>query len=322
MVFLAKRIPHDARLVASVWVILILGTSAQAAPPVDPSTARYARLIETLRVSDLNLRRQFAQLALGTLIEANRVEIQRAHQLNRGKSSPMIGWEVGAATYVSHLDQIAAAIPTAQEIEVVEEAYGAVRLSIDDAQVILSAPRLSMQQELEHTILLAGCEIVTCEEPSPPLATAVTARSSAARREWSFSDQGPPLLSASDGLHCVFRDNRHLRLKEAACDALMQELRLTAEGLRAVIQHGGGIDWSAFKIVQSAAGQSQQVMVDRAGTYFDLELPYLGSDETVWRGAVPWLQARLRGYNANYMIKVPERMAYLPANGAPPDKSE
>ena len=305
---------------ASVCVILLLGTIAHAASPIDPNASSFGKLIETLKASDLNIRRQFTQLALSTLIEANRVEIQRAHQLGSPMSSAT-RWEVGAATYVSHLEQFAATIPTAQEIEIVTEPYGAVRLSIDHAQVILSAPRLSLQQEFERTILLAGCEIVTCEDSSSTLAAAVAAQSLGVRREWSFSDQGPPLLSASDGLHCVFLDNRHLRLKEAACDALMQELRLAAEGLRAVIQHGGGVDWNAFKIVQAAAGESQQVVVDRSGTTFDLDLPYLGTDETVWRGAIPWLQARLRGYNANYMIKVPERMAYLPP-GVEPDQSE
>lgn len=274
-----------------------------------PEAQQYAALVELVRTGDLEGKRLYAQIALAELIRANRFEIERARQLNP-EYRAQAQWEIGAQAYVLDLEQIAAAIPTAGRLEVIYEAYGVVRLSIDQAQVILSTPRLSQQSVLDHSILEAACEVVVCPESPTSLATAIAVQAREIRHEWSFSDQDPPMLSASDGLRCVFADNQHLQLKEIACDALMQELRLTAEGLRALVQHGGWINWRAFKIVQLENGHGQQVIFDSTGTSFDLALPQLGTLESVWRGAIPWLQARLRGYRATYLIKVLARVAY------------
>jgi hypothetical protein len=302
-----------SRLRRSVWVsrnrwlfaAAMLGAWSNASA-ISKHAHHYSAVVEAVSVGDLYQRRLYAQVAVAALIRVNKTEVDRAHQLNSVRRPT--SWAAGAQAYLATLEDIAADIPTAREIEVVREPYGAVRLAIDQAQVILSSPRLSRQSELDETILEEICAVIECPTAPVSFEERLAAQVADVRREWHFSDRGPPMLSASDGLHCVFPDQHHLQLNEATCETAMRELRLTAEGLRALIQHGGWINWRAFAIVNADAGQ--QVVFDTTGTRFDLRLPLLGQAEAVWRGAIPWLQARLRGYSASYLIKIPAGVAY------------
>ncbi|MGH8598574.1 MAG: hypothetical protein ACREXT_18120 [Gammaproteobacteria bacterium] len=301
-----KRFPQLARIGCVLAVFVNLGAVATEEPRSGAS--RFAQLAESFRSADLSDRRRFAEIALHELVAANLAEIHRAGA--QQSVTPNSRWQAGAAAYVATLERSLALVSDAQEIEIAIEPYGEVRLQIGATQVMLNSPRLSQQRAFESAILGATCAVIVCPEVVTSPAATVTAESRAVQREWSFSDQSPPLLSASDGLHCVFTDPRHLYLKGSACDGLMQELRSIADGLRAVTEHGGGIDWTALRIVRVDRGRAQRVVYDRGGAYFDLDLPRLQGEEAVWHGAIPWLQSRLRGYAANYFIKFPERMAY------------
>lgn len=263
---------------------------------------RFSRLAGEIAHADLARRKRFATIALSVLTQSMRTEFTRAAASGR--------WQTNALNYTAHLEHIATRIEAADEVAIIPDPQGVVRLAIDAEQVMLNSPRLSQQSRFEATIADLMCEEIDCTETSPAVAdTGIEARREV-RTEWAFSDRGPPLLSASDGLHCVFSDALHLRLKETACAAVMQELRLLAESLRAVVEHGAVLDWSVFS-VQRGAGAEPQIVCDRAGNFFELELPNLVSHEAIWRGAVPWLQAHLRGYSGDYLITDLDRLASI-----------
>jgi len=196
-------------------------------------------------------------------------------------------------------------------VGVVPERAGAVRLVLDEEQIMLSAPRIGAQAAFDAGISEEMCHIVDCSVPPDPLVDAARRAARDVRREWIFGDRAPPVLSASDGLACMFTDVRHLQLKERACEQVMEELRLVAAGLRAVLQHGGSLDWEAFGI-RAIPGADAEVRHAADGSYFHAELPRLAREPALWRDAIPWLQARLRGYAGSYMIRTPEQAAHAP----------
>ncbi len=270
-------------------------------------TPRFNRLVADIVHADLPRRKQFATIALSVLTQSMRTEFTRVAPDGAAASGR---WQTNALNFTAHLEHIATRIEAADEVAIIPDPQGVVRLAIDAEQVMLNAPRLSQQSRFEATIADLMCEEIDCADAAPAAADAGLEAPREVRTEWAFSDRGPPLLSASDGLHCMFSDTRHLRLKETVCAAVMQELRLLAESLRAVVEHGAVLDWSVLR-VQRGAGAEPQIVYDRAGNFFELELPNLVSHEAIWRGAVPWLQAHLRGYSGDYLITDLDRLASI-----------
>lgn len=304
---------HAALLCGAALLVSVQG--AELAPPAD---RRFEQVIASIRDGEASARIRFAAVALAALIRANRAEVARTgreRNATPAQQRALARWRAGTETYVAHLEWIARELAGASDIQLVVEAGGVVRLIVGREQVMLTAPRLTGQDALEAEIAATMCATIECRRVDPTLAEAVADRNREVRREWVFGDRAPPLYSNSDGLHCVFQDRRHLKLKETACEAVLAELRLLAEGLRAISEHGRTVDWAVLAIRQAAPAAPERVTYDRSGHYFQLDLPYLGAADQIWRGAIPWMQARLRGQVIAYMISAPERLAYI---GPPP----
>ncbi len=197
--------------------------------PAFAVNARYQQVLDIVSTGDLALRRRFAEVALRELIEANQAEIARA-----GSTQSERRWQASAAQFVTRLERIFERLERVQEITVVQETHGVVRMALDTDQVMLSVPRRSQQDRFDRALATFLCHEVSCSQAAPELADMVHTNARAVAREWLFSDQAPPLMMAADGLNCSFSDTRHLRLKESACEGVMQELRLVAASLRAV----------------------------------------------------------------------------------------
>ena len=301
----AGRVQRAGKLLLALVLAGVAPTSVFGAPAF-AMNARYQQVLDTVSTGDLALRRRFAEVALRELIEANQAEIARA-----GSTQSERRWQAGAAQFVMRLQRIFERLERVQEITVVQGTHGEVRMALDTDQVMLSVPRRSQQDRFDRALATFFCHEVSCSQAAPELADMVHANGRAVAREWLFSDQAPPLMMAADGLNCSFADTRHLRLKESACEGVMQELRLVAASLRAVTEQGGALDWNAFAVHYSPLDEALRVTYDRQGAYFNIELHYLVQAPEIWHEAIPWLQARLRGHVGYFMIKAPERLAYV-----------
>lgn len=275
-----------------------------------PAMTRYDALVEGLGTASDALRREFAQAALTALIDAHAIELQR----DAGGGAP---WLRGARAYMDRLVRIREQLARGAPLEVVREALHAVRLIVGDEQVMLSAPRDGAQREFETGIAELLCTERLCASAAPTVDEVVVTRERALRGSWTLADREPPLYAQDDGLHCVFEDMQHLRLKQQACERLTREVRLLEEALRAVLQHGGRIDWQALRVGAPGraaragdAATGRHVSYAADGRYFELDLPLLAAAPAVVQGAIPWLQTRLRGQEAIYVITAPERLAY------------
>jgi len=312
---------RSRRCLAACSLFLALG--ARAAP--DLAVSRYDALVDAVAVADAPTRLAFADVALGALIEANEAELQAGGH----------AWQRGARDYVARLRATRALLQAAPRVEIIRTPPDAVRLLIDTEQVMLTAPREGRQASFEAGIAEVACAHIGCGPAADPAADdgagATPAASPSAPRpitaaptvedvvatrqrrltgEWSLGDREPPLYSQDDGLHCAFADTRHLRLKQAACEAVTRELRLLEEALRAVLRRGGQVDWQALAVRSAGGSQDARVSYGASGRYFELGVPTLAAAPEVVRGAIPWLQTRLRGQRADYVITAPEGLAY------------
>ena len=290
---------------ALCWTLL----ARAAGPPESIAQTRFDALVSAVATEDPAARRAFADAALAQLIESYAAEVRHS------KDDPARGdgWRRGTAAFISQLQGIRQRLPAAASVGIVREAHGTVRLIIGEEQVMLSAPRASAQRSFEARIAKALCSGRDCAASGATVDEVVVAREQRMSGAWALADSAPPMYSQEDGLHCVFENMQHLRLKQAACEAVTRELRLLEESLRAVLQHGQALDWAALTVEPGHAGGSAgrtRVSYGAGGRYFELDLPHLAAAPSVVQGAIPWLQTRLRGQRATYVITTPERLTY------------
>ena len=131
---------------------------------------------------------------------------------------------------------------------------------------------------------------------------------------WQFSDDAGPTYASEDGLQCVYADSRHLKLKQASCTAVMQDLRRVVAALRAQASRGGAIDWDALRLEPRGLGNPAHLRVGGAGTGFEADVPYLAAAPELLQRLAPWLQARLRGQTLVSQVEMPDQLNYLEAN--------
>lgn len=299
--FDARRLPRRRHgILLACLCALGCGAAVAGATVKD----NHGAILAAVSRADLTVRRGFAALALQTLVAVYRDELSRAA---REAGS---GWRAGAAGFVAGLERALTRVETAREIELAQEAHGAVRIGIDGEQFMLSVPRPERQRDFDCDLFSRFCRAWRCPEPPASDNPAGAPRATRLRTEWLFSDRGPPVLSAPDGLACVFDDTRHLRLKRLACERIMEELRRVADVLRAVTEAGHGLDWPALSLVPDPANGLLRLVHDAQGNYHHVDLPGLALVPDLLRDATPWLQARLRGHVGYSMIRLPERIAY------------
>jgi len=298
-----RKLHFIAILVCTLSAGLAKGTSSRDPGPVPGD--RFDRLLGIVIAGQPALHRRFAEVALRALIAVNRAELSRRPDQDPGP----VGWRGGAAQFVARLELAYAQLENRRDVIVIRERRGVVRLTLDDEQVMLSAPRLSAQDALDARIAEEMCRELECDVVSPA-PDVVDEHARQVRQEWIFGDNFGPTLSTSDGLNCAFQDTLHLRLKERTCTNILRELRLLGDALRAVVQHGSVLAWDVLALVD-AKGSPTRVVYAQDGSFFNLELRYLQASPVIWREAIPWLQARLRGHAGYYMIKVPDTLIYL-----------
>ncbi len=131
------------------------------------------------------------------------------------------------------------------------------------------------------------------------------------RGNWSFGDRAPPLYAAEDGLQCAFADLRHLKLKQAACAAVMTELRELLALLRREIRDGSRVAWAQLSLRPAGAEAPALLQLAPGQRPIPFTAPYLTAAPEVLASARDWLQARLAGQPAVCRINAPEALGYL-----------
>ena len=131
------------------------------------------------------------------------------------------------------------------------------------------------------------------------------------RGNWSFGDRAPPLYAAEDGLQCAFADLRHLKLKQAACAAVMTELRELLALLRRETRDGSRVAWAQLSLRPAGAEAPALLQLAPGQRPIPFTAPYLTAAPEVLASARDWLQARLAGQPAVCRINAPEALGYL-----------
>ncbi|MGR9090255.1 MAG: hypothetical protein ACU85U_06710, partial [Gammaproteobacteria bacterium] len=277
----------------------------------DVRVSRYNDVVEALLVSGPDALSRFAEVAIALMIEAYEAELGGDASDGRRGRAEDAGWRAGTRSYVEQLRRVGASIADRPPIEMLLETHGGVRLVIGREQVMLNAPRLRDQAALERNIAEHVCRFSACSEAGTTVEERVEQRMAQSGGAWEFGSKQRPAYASGDGLRCVFTDRRHLNLKKSACIGLVRELRLLAEALTALKAQGETIDWLEFAIIQAGPGNPQKIIYSAERRYVKMHVPNLLHAETIWRQAIPWLRANVIGREIQYVIDLPDQLAYL-----------
>jgi hypothetical protein len=254
---------------------------------------------------------RFASIAIEMMVDAYRTELGQSRKLAPEAKSRSSSWGLGMQRYIAQLEKIALSIDDHAEIKILKEPRDAIRILIGAEQVMINAPRPERQAEFERAIAKHACRYIECQGSGVTVEEKVANRSTSKDDGWVFRPDVPPMYSSSDGLHCMFSDPRHLKLKKDACNKLLDEIRLLAESLIALKTHGMTIEWTSIKIDQVGIGEPHRVRYNGRRAFVRLFLPGLMRAETVLQEAIPWIRANLHGRVYQHVVKLPDNLVYL-----------
>jgi hypothetical protein len=259
--------------------------------------------------------RMFARAIIDALIEVHAREVEAAVGTDTETAEARLKrqrWKAGVTRYIDGLQRLAQAVQSGATVSLLRESHGGLRLIIGEQQLMVTAPRLGSDESLRDAIVVAVCRWRRCpERDRSSIAERAAERQRDLTHTWEFSANAPPMLASSDGLGCRFVDQRHINLKRHACETLLAELRIMAEGLRSLAGAGTGIDWRVLSIDAVKSESQARLVFDRAGHFLNLPLQHLGKADGVWRDAIPWLRAQVADRNVTHVVTPPERIVYL-----------
>ena len=276
--------------------------------------SRYHQIVQDLSSGSALERAAFAQVALEEMIMAYRLEVESgaaALPKDKNERAGFFRWRRGTEAFISSLEARLAALDARSQVSIIENRDGEIRLLIDGASLMVSSPRLEHPEELQQRIAIRLCDSGICKGDIRSLADKVRVQVERLETGWAFDDRSPPVYQTSDGLNCMFDDRRHMNLKRNVCVAVLYELRLLAEGLRAVRYSGKDVEWHSLKVSKEPGRKLPRVSFNRAGQFFRLDLPTLLRAPELLAEARPWLRARLAERNHEHYVQLSERVVYL-----------
>jgi len=293
-----------------LWLCCASGTAALAGEmPSDSSQLRKERTVHLLaaRLKDapLELRADFALVALSELIEAYSQEADRARaELRRtGGNSDLSRWVRAVDALILELQGLLDALGPDTPVQIMGRDAQTLYLIVDGNPVLLSGPRASDRAMLEQRVLERFCSRNYCddllEDHLPQAAASVTREPPPS---WRFSDQGGPVCTSGTGLELQFRSASDLRRKRELCTQVVAELNSLITALRDSISNGKPVDWEYLAMHPDSGTDLQRVVLNAGGDYLLLPLPSLSGAQQFFKASLPWVAARVEDRRYNLVI--------------------
>jgi hypothetical protein len=218
------------------------------------------------------------------------------------------------------------ALESGASVELEVGPQGSLIVVLDGRPTLITGPDIARAHELERRVLDIFCQGHRCPElERPATAESATGTGGEARAPrsvegvWSFADHRAVRYETADGLAFELRGFEGRARKQAALDALAQELRVLVLGLREALRDGHAVDWGSVRVIEPPHGEEPRVVLNASGDYIRLPVQRLAAHPELWREALPWMRERIAGHSPTMVFRGAERL--LPRDGAESDPS-
>jgi hypothetical protein len=256
------------------------------------------------------VRREFAGLLVDALVLAYEMELDPAmFERPRGAAGQrkLLRWQHATAPLLAELHALQAGLYLANDVEVHVDRHSRILLRIDGRPLWVAWPRVDAQTRIERELAVEFCRRHDCGRDDSGAAAGGGPVPGARQGTWVFSQRRSPAWESVDGLRCEFADLSNRAGKEAACRAIVTDLRVLADALEAAARHGERVDWERLVLQDEPAGALYRVVVNERGDYVQVAMSALAQTPVDWGAARRWLRAHAEGRSTGATI--------LPATG-------
>ena len=270
----------------------------------------FLHLARRIEVGTADEKSEFARVALEEMGFAFSEEAQKAREQKPDPKKPYNEekdprkWAAGTDAYASRLFAMSESIVMGATVDVLVTPEGAVMLTVDGKNVIVSGPRIDKPELLENLIIDRICLDPDCA--SVASSTFTTAASGFVSGRWNFTDPGAPVFTTSNGLNFLFEDDTNIAAKEQACTALAAELNSIVQSLKNLLVQRKSVDWSAIAVQPDTVESGLQILrINLNGDFIKLVLPQLLQAPYVLQSALPWVRSQVEGRRTEHYVNLP-----------------
>lgn len=299
--------PPIPALVASTLLLLgaVPAWAGKLAVPEAPPQSAFHLLAGKVARSDSLQRYDFASIALDELIadyEASYRQSAREQHSDRKAQLKLARWRRESRHFIDQLRGQLAGMNPQSHIEIEPDPSGTLILFVDDTPILVSGPEIGKAGQMEQRIVDRFCDLHDCagyrDGPAPPPKPVARPE----RGGWLLQHRQGATYATRDGLSFVFRTLDNRAEKQAGCEVIARDLRRLVSGLRDARRAGYTIDWQHLNIATLHDGIIEQVVINGAGDYLNMELDFFGSHRGLEQPFLGWTQKRVEGQAASIII--------------------
>lgn len=254
--------------------------------------------------SDL-LKRDFANIALLTMLRAYVVELDAIQESKLAMNAKVARWYRATRNYVERISLAQGYVESGLPFSLTVTREGWLLIITEGLPMLISGPKAS-DTSISIAVKAEYCRYHDCSWlTADKLVFAEEQTSVLAKQEtWVFQQQQNPAFEIDRQFQFMFSDFREKRLKQAVSRRAVVEIKEFLRELKKAKVRGYFINWELMSQEVPVAGVDQTVFFNTGDIYLRLTLPLLGhltiSD---WQHLMNWLKWSLGGEQTSLLIK-------------------
>jgi hypothetical protein len=264
-------------------------------------TTPFLQLAEQITGAGDGQRRDFAWIAVSEVAAAYQEVLDRSTEQmpdTLKKERKLYRWRAGTRRFIEELHFMLSQLGSAREVHIQVPPTGTVIVFADEKPIAISGPEIGAARLMENRIIDSYCGVHDCsflnQEPTKETPRA-TPKPKVPPGSWSFDQYGNISFHTEDGIEFLFSSSGDRRRKQRICNSLAAELRILADGLRKTRRAGHSIVWEKLQVEPLAGSSKSRVLLNGAGEYLSLPLPYLEQSTVLREGGLAWIRAQIMG---------------------------
>lgn len=304
------------RFLALAATLMLLPCAGQAtagklAIAQAPPGSSFRILAARVALSDRLERFDFASITLNELIadyETSYRESAREQHTEPKAQRKLARWRRESRSFIDQLKAQFASMGEQSHVEIEADQTGSLVLFIDNTPIVISGPEIGRAGQMEQRIVDRFCLLHDCaryrDTPAPPPRPEIRS----VRGGWLLQHRQGATYATRDGLSFVFRTLDNRAEKQAGCEAIARDLRLLVASLQDAQRAGYSIDWERLTIATLHDGIIEQVVINGAGDYLNMDLSFFGSQRGLDQPFLGWARKQVAGEPASIVISNAEQL--------------
>lgn len=285
----------------SPWNFAVAATPSP--PPADQRhlqvklrPSEFAELAQHVSVADETQQREFADIALDTLLNAFQHEVevaQKERPSDAEQRHKLASWRRGTEAMVWRLQALRSDLDAGGALAIHVDSRYQVMIIVNGFAVLVSGPRIEIEPEIERQVVERFCAANDCNLLVGQLTEerAALGQAGESRELWVFRQDTGPLYQIGDLLQCHFATLADRDKKEAICRRLFDELKLFDSAVQQARAQGHRVDWGRLAGAALAEQGESRVVLNAEGAFVRLPLPLLARiRRDDWQRVVSWLR--------------------------------